>query len=218
MLNINGFADCKPISTPMGSWPCTAKNSSHCLMKTRVHVQIPYRSAFGLPSPTWADALSLTLPFAVVTLAKYKLQPFPVHWKAVKHVFQILRATKTMKWCTARFICWCRRFFITYTVPSWCMQRHRQIHWWLHVVNNWDWCQSLVIQAPNGVALSSTEARVLAELKRQDLKWMRSLLENWLAPLTCSTLWHWQHVCINVIQNPEHHGRYEALGSWIPLA
>jgi len=152
MLHNYGFADCNPNLYSHGSWPCAGKGLNHCLMKTKSSCpKLPYLSLQLAPSPTWPNALVLTLPLLLALLQSTTPTHLQFIGKLLNMYSDTCKAQRTMKWCTSQIHLLGRRSSSPTLMPIMCMQDTGRSTGGYVVVKIWDWCSQLVIQAPTVV-------------------------------------------------------------------
>ena len=211
ILNQFGFADCNPISTPMDPGLVLQKTQSLSDEDKEFMSKVPYLSAVG--SLTYlAQSTRPDIAFAVGTLAKFNSNPSPIHWKAVKHVFRYLQATKDYQ-LTYKSDPGEQELFITYSDANHgaCKDTGRSTGGYAVKIGTGAVSWSSKLQSV--VALSTTEAENMAAVEAgKELKWMRSLLGEFGYKIDGpSTLCIDNQSAINVSKNPEHHGRMKHL-------
>ena len=94
ILNRYGFADAKPVNTPMDPNVKLSKDQCPTDEKTKLEMaERPYRGAVGALRYL-ADVTRPDISYVVGQLARYMENPGQAHWTACKRVFQYLLATK----------------------------------------------------------------------------------------------------------------------------
>jgi hypothetical protein len=102
LLDCFGFADCSPVSTPLG--PGSRLDMSQCLQAPEdddFMCNKPYVSAVGALMYL-AIATRPDIAHAVGVLCHFISKPGPAHWKAAKHLFCYLRSSVDYRLTYAR--------------------------------------------------------------------------------------------------------------------
>ena len=180
------FSDAKPLLIPMD--PNVTFSKDQCLLTpdniTRMH-HIPYREAIG--SLMYASiGTRPDISFAVSTLSQFLDNPGPVHWEAVKCVFQYLLGTKN----------WGLTFgggkegLEGYMDVDGALQEHRHaISGYAFIIDGG--AISWSSRKQELVTLSTTEAEYVASTHAaKEAIWLHNFIGEVFAPLTSPTTLH----------------------------
>jgi hypothetical protein len=212
LLDRFGFADCSPVSKLLD--PGSRLDMSQCpqtpeddeFMRDK-----PYVSAVGALMYL-AIATRPDIAHAVSVLCRFMSKPGPAHWKAAKHLFRYLRGSVDYRLTYAPDPS-STQLFTTYSDADHGGNPDNGRSTSAYVVKMGTGAVSWMSRLQSIVALSTTEAEFSSAVSAgQEIVWMRSFLgELGYAFDAPSLLLVDNQSAIQVVRNPEHHGRMKHL-------
>ncbi len=178
ILHRFNFTDLKPLSTPMDvQVKLTSEQAPVSAAEFAAMRDIPYCEAVG--TLNWAAlATHPNISFAVSTVARFTLNPGPVHWEAVKRIFRYLAGSRDL-WLSYGET---RRALIGYTDTDGSMAEDRRaISGYAFLIDGGTVSWSSKRQEI--VSLSTTESEYVAATHGlKEVLWLRSLLSEVFGP------------------------------------
>ena len=164
---------------------------------------VPYRKAVG--ALNWAAlATRPDIAFAVATVACFAVNPGPVHWEAVKHIYRYLASTRDL-WLSYRET---KRTLVGYTDADGSMAEDRRaITGYTFLIDGGTVSWSSKRQEI--VSLSTTESEYVAATHgMKEALWLRSLLSELFGPISeAMTLFSDNQAAITLTKDHQYHAR-----------
>jgi hypothetical protein len=214
LLDRFGFAECSPVSTPLD--PGSRLDMSQCPQTPEDNKFMrdkPYVSAVGVLIYL-AIATRPDIAHAVGVLCRFMSKPGPAHWKAAKHLFRYLRGSVDYRLTYAPDPS-SSHLFTTYFDADHGGNPDNGRSTSAYAVKMGTGAVSWMSRLQSIVALSTTEAEFISAVSAgQEIVWMRSFLGElgYLFGVPSLLLVDSQSA-IQVVCNPEHHGRMKHLDS-----
>jgi hypothetical protein len=211
MLERNGFATCSPVSTPMDPGTrLTADMGAKSQEDITFMMSVGYLSAIGglmyLALTTRPDISN-----AVGILSRFSANPGPMHWKAVKHLFCYLQGTKDLKLVYGPDAS--GELFSSFTDAAHGDIKENGRSTSGYVIKIGTAAVSWSSKVQPFVALSTAEAEFIAAVEAgKEIFWMRNILNEFGYSINGPSKLHCDNQsAIQVVKNPEHHGRMKHL-------
>lgn len=203
-----GFADCKPVGTPMLSGSKLSSEQSSKSNEEILEMQnIPYISTIG-SLMYLAIMTHPNIAYSVCLLARFNANPGMAHWKAVKHLFRYLQGTKSMRLEYGPDLSLGSDMFITYTDANYGGDKDCGKSTLGYVVRLGSGAVTWRSKLQPIVTWSTTEAEYIAAgFAGMEIHWIQNLLhELGYHPTGPAKLCVDNQSAISVAKNPEHHG------------
>lgn len=204
---------CNPVSTPLETGIRYSKEQSENFTPDDrlLMEKVPYKNAIGTLQylVTWTR---WDLAFVVNHLAQFMANPAPIHWTAVKRLFQYLCGTMTrgLTYSGIKFTSSSPLILQGWSDADWAcdLDTRRSTSGYLFQLNSscllsWQSCKQPV------VALSSTEAEyIAAATATKELLWLQNLISELGYDLNLPSIIYCDNQsCIALSENPKFHDR-----------